>query len=71
MPHKDTQVIVRKIRKLKGRDGLPLYKVEIRRGHYRVTARNGRWATIPGTPSGGNRSFRNSVAELRRLGVPL
>lgn len=71
MPHKDTAALLRKIRKLKGRDGEPLYKIEIRRGHYRVTARNGRWVTFPGTPSGGNRSFRNTVAELRRLGVDL
>lgn len=71
MSKKDTEAILRKIRKMKGRDGEPLYRIELRRGHYRITARNGRWVMIPGTPSNGNRSLRNTVADLRRLGVDL
>lgn len=72
MSKKETAVILRKVRRQKGRDGKPLFMVEKRRsGHYRVTARNGRWVTFPCTPSGGNRSIRNTVADLRRLGVDL
>lgn len=40
-------------------------------GHWRVTSPAGVTITMPRTPNGGNRSWKNMRANLKRLGVNL
>ena len=47
------------------------FHVEHRKnGHYRVTAPDGRWTTVPCTPRG-SKGRERSLARLRRIGVQL
>ncbi|MFE5369217.1 hypothetical protein [Streptomyces mirabilis] len=72
MASAEIRALLREVRKQRGRDGRPLFRVELRKsGHYRVTGPDGRWATVPGTPRGGKAVRHRTRAVLRKIGVVL
>jgi hypothetical protein len=59
----DMRKLVRKLRRTPG-----VTLTQTRTGHLKVTTEAGT-VTIPGTPSDSGRSVKNTVAQLRRIGV--